>query len=59
MVGLDHPAMDDKTVMHPSGKNKTAVSEQQSKTNCKNGVKGLSKVKKPATDCCQTWELDQ
>jgi len=59
VVGLDHPATDDGTVMHPSGKNKTPVSEKQSKTNCKNGVKGLSKVKKPETDCCQTWELDQ
>ncbi len=64
-VGLSHPtdgagkAKDDGTVMHPSGKNKTAVKEKQSRSNCNNGKKGNCKLKQPKKDCCKTWELDQ
>jgi len=58
-LGLQHPAADDGTVMHPSGKNKIAVSENQSKSNCNNGMKGNCKTKKPEEECCKTWELDK
>lgn len=58
-VGLPHPPANDGTVMHPSGANQTGVSDQQSKSNCQKGIKGNCKDRKPHTNCCKSWELNQ